>query len=66
LRRALGAAAFLAGLVLIAQGCMTATGAGWASDVDLNRSGKIEVGLAFAALGLFLATSGSMLLRRRS
>ncbi len=64
MRRAVGIVVLLVGLFLVADGVTVGTGTGWASDIDLDRAGMIEVGLAFAVLGLSLTAIGLVLFGR--
>jgi hypothetical protein len=55
----------LCGLFFVLDATTVAFGIGWGGDVDLDTAGKIEVGVAFAAFGLFLGAGSWMLLHRR-
>jgi hypothetical protein len=64
MRLALGIILALIGLFVFLDGVTVATGIGWGGEVDLDTSGKIEVGLVFAVLGLAITYGGWQLIRR--
>jgi hypothetical protein len=55
----------LCGLFSVLDSMTVALGIGWGGHVDLDTAGKIEVGVAFAAFGLFLGAGSWMPLRTR-
>jgi len=64
--RALGAAVSVLGVLLLAEAITVATGLGWGGDVDVDRTGRIELGLAFGVVAVFLLAGARALFRRLS
>jgi hypothetical protein len=64
MRRVFGILLVLIGLFVFLDGVTVAAGIGWGTDVDLDTTGKIEIGVIFALLGLMLTYGGWELIRR--
>jgi len=54
------------GVLLLAEAITVATGLGWGGDVDVDRTGRIELGLAFGVVAVFLLAGARALFRRLS
>ncbi len=65
MRRVFGIILALIGLFFVLDGVTVAAGIGWGGEIDLDTSGKLQVGAAFGIFGLALVAGGWALANRR-